>query len=212
MNVSSLFDIVGSMRRYAMFSQRPGTVSGASSFANKLSAAQQNTNTHIQGDSFTLRMGENILSSGWHSGQSYTAEYTEDSTNEDPIVRISGTASSGAFDFTSHIRDIDPSNASYVELRALYSYLCRTGEYQPQHGGMSSPLPVGMECGDISRKQDYIKSLKNFIASASQNGVYPKFGPNIYAHARELLELYQTIAPQSGPRESDVRPSSRGSL
>lgn len=47
-------------------------------------------------------------------------------------------------------------------------------------------------------KQDYIKGLENFIASASQNGVYPKFGPNIYAHANELLNVYRMIAARSG--------------
>lgn len=199
MNAATLFDIAESTRRYTMFSQRPRTVSGPSAFANKLSAAQQYTRTYIQAPPVTLRMGKNILCSGEHYGQSYTAEYTTDSTDEDPIVRISGTASNGDFDFTCHIRDIDPSNASYVELRALYSYLCRTGEYQPDSKNMSGALPTGMVCGDISQKQDYIKSLENFIASASQSGVYPKFGPSIYVHARELLDVYRNIADAIKP-------------
>lgn len=54
MNVGTHFDITGSRRRYDMFSQRPGTVSSASSFANKLSATQQYRQTYIQGDSLTL--------------------------------------------------------------------------------------------------------------------------------------------------------------
>lgn len=54
MNVGTRFDIAGSMRRYTMFLQRPGTISGASSFANRLSAARQYTHSYIQGDSLTL--------------------------------------------------------------------------------------------------------------------------------------------------------------
>lgn len=189
MNAGTLFDIAGSMRRYTGFSQKQGTVSGA--FADKLSS--QYTHTYIQDDPVTLKMGKNILCGGEHCGQSYTAEYTPDSTDEDPIVRVSGRASGGDFNFTCHIRDIDPSNASYVELRALYAYLCRTGEYQPSSKNMSGALPVGMEVGDISRKQNYIKHLENFTASAFQSGVYPKFGLNTYAHARELLDLYRNL-------------------
>lgn len=193
MNAGTLFDIAGSMQRYDMSSQRSRTVSGISAFADKLSAARQYTHTYIQAAPVTLRMGKNVLCSGWRSGQSYTAGYTPDSTDEDPIVRIHGTASGGDFDFTCHIRDIDPSNASYAELCALYTYLCRTGAYQPNPKNISGALPTGMECGDISRKQDFVQDLEDFIASASQSGVYPKFGPNIYAHARELLNVYRAI-------------------
>lgn len=191
-NAGALFDIAGSTRRYTMLSQRPGTVSGA--FAEKLSAAWQYTHTYIQAPPITLRMGKNVLCGGEHYGQSYTAEYTADSTDEDPIVRISGTASSGEFDFTCHIRDIDPSNASYAELRALYAHLCRTDAYQANSKNMSGALPIGMECGDISRKQDFVKALENFIASASQSGVYPRFSPNAYARANELLSMYRSLA------------------
>lgn len=193
MNASTLFDLFGSTQSYTGFSQRRGNAFGA--FSDKLSSTQarQYTHTYIQGDPVTLKMGKNVLCSGEHYGQSYTAEYTPDSTDEDPIARISGTASGGDFDFTRHIRDIDPSNASYAELCALYTYLCRTGEYQPDQKNMSGALPAGMACGDISRKQNFTQNLENFIASASQSGVYPKFGPSTYAYARKLLDLYRNL-------------------
>ena len=123
MNANMLLDLFGLTQSYTMPSQRTGTVSG--DFASKLSAARQYTHTYIEAPPVTLKMGKNVLCSGEHYGQSYTVEYTPDSTDEDPIVRISGTANSGEFDFTCHIRDIDPSNASYVEVLIQVQQLLR---------------------------------------------------------------------------------------
>ena len=162
--------------------------------------AEQEKPVHrfIQGPDFFLRMGENILCSGGVGGanpQTYEAEFTADSTDEDPIVRIRGTASSGEFDFTCHIRDIDPHNASYAELAALNRWLCRTGAYQTKFPGQAgSVLPCGMDCGDVSKKRDFISGIQNFIASASNSSHYPKYGPSIYAYARELLGIYQEFS------------------
>ena len=77
-------------------------------------------------DSIHLRMpGENIAYSGARGGKNGTfqeicAEYMADSTPEDPVVRVTGTSDSGPYEFTCHVYDIDPSNASYAELAALY--------------------------------------------------------------------------------------------
>ena len=132
---------------------------------------------------------------GGANPQTYEAEFTADSTDEDPIVRIRGTASSGEFDFTCHIRDIDPHNASYAELAALNRWLCRTGAYQTKFPGQAgSVLPCGMDCGDVSKKRDFISGIQNFIASASNSSHYPKYGPSIYAYARELLGIYQEFS------------------
>ena len=64
-----------------------------------------------------LCMGEDVACSGGIAGkngkfQEFCAHYTEDSTPEDPIVRISGVANSGPFDLIRHINDIDPANAA----------------------------------------------------------------------------------------------------
>lgn len=100
-------------------------------------------------------MYENILCSGSVGGvnaKTYEAEFTADSTDEDPVVRIRDTASNGAFDYACHIRDIDPSNASYAELAALNRWLCRTGAYQTKFPDqvIESMLSCGMNCGVIS--------------------------------------------------------------
>ena len=51
-----------------------------------------------------------------------------------------------------------------------------------------------MDCGDISKKRDFTGGIQNFIASAFNSSHYPKYGPDIYAHARELLEVYQEFS------------------
>lgn len=191
---------IGALLNFAMpdattLPRRSRPASGPSAFSESLTAEQEKpVHRFIQGPDFFLRMGENILCSGGVGGanpQTYEAEFTADSTDEDPIVRIRGTANSGEFDFTCHIRDIDPRNASYAELAALNRWLCRTGVYQtksPNQAG--SVLPCGMDCGDVSKKQDFISGIQNFITSASNASHYPKYGPSIYTHARELLEMY----------------------
>ena len=197
MNIGTRFDLTAA--NDTALPRRSRLASDSSAFAENL-AVERESFTHrcIQGPGFSLRMGENILCSGGVGGadvQTYEAEFTAGSTDEDPVVRIRGTANSGEFDFTCPIRDIDPQNASYAELAALNRWLCRTGAYQtkfPSQAG--SVLPCGMDCGDISKKRDFTGGIQNFIASAFNSSHYPKYGPDIYAHARELLEVYQEFS------------------
>jgi hypothetical protein len=202
MNISTLFSRANFMPNHTPVFKRGNIPSNISTLVGGLST-EPHTGTHqlIQGPNIHLRMkGENCIYSGGRFSDSATfqniyAEYTSDSTAEDPVVRISGTAESGKFDFICHIRDIDPSNASYAELSALYGYLCHSGAYQTKFGSQAiGVLPCGMECGDILQKQDFIRGLNNFAASSTQSNFGPKFGPAIYAHAKELLELYQGFA------------------
>lgn len=208
---------IGALLNFAMpdaaaLSRRSRPISGPSAFAESLTAEREGfAHRHIQGPGFFLRMGEDFLCSGGVGGanpQTYEAEFTADSTDEDPIVRIRGTANSGAFDFTCRIRDIDPSNASYAELAALNRWLCRTGAYQTKFPGQAGGvLPCGMDCGDVSQKRDFIGAIQNFIASASSAAHYPKYGPGICAHARELLGVYQEVSRGKGFAESGAAPA-----
>ena len=122
---------IGALLNFAMpdasaLPRRSRLASGPSAFAEKLTTEREGfTHRYIQGPDFFLRMGEAILCSGGVGGanpQTYEAEFTAGSTDEDPVVRIRGTASSGEFDFTCHIRDIDPRSASYAELAAYQEF------------------------------------------------------------------------------------------
>lgn len=140
-------------------------------------------------ESIHLCMGKDVAFSGGIAGkngsiQEFCAHYTEDSTPEDPIVRISGMASGGPFDFICHINDVDPTGASYAELAALWGHLAKTGQGVTGTG----PLPDTMEFReDITRKYDFTAGIRNSLNRPSH--IIPTAAS--IAGANELLTLYQ---------------------
>ncbi len=111
-----------------------------------------------------------IYSGGGQGGQTVHVMYEEGSTAEDPIVRIFGNSQSGEYEKVVHINDIDPTNATYPELCALLAHKTRTGEYTPEKGTLLSPLPVGVDRGDYSKKVNYMQTIKDYVSSSKQNG------------------------------------------
>lgn len=142
-----------------------------------------------------LCIGEDVVSSGGHAGagsvmQEFCAHYTEDSTPEDPIVRITGVGNGGPFDFLCHINDVNPANASYAELAALRGHLLKTGACQ-SGGHTSGPLPCTMDFqGDIARKHNFIAEIRESLAGSSP--MRPTASGIL--EAKELLALYQNYA------------------
>lgn len=185
--------------------------SAPASFQSRL----ERTAAAVTGPDIHLRMpGENTVYSGARGGQRDTmqeiyAEYTADSTPEDPVVRVTGTADSGPFDFTCHLSDIDPSNASYAELAALYGHLVKTGAYRGDVGG--GVLPTGLESGDVTERRDYLGAI-------SRHQYDRRFGGVCRAQASELLALYQryasgdAAAPEPCRQETAAGEPARGSL
>lgn len=131
---------------------------------------------------------ENTIYSGGTGSQSVYVEYTDDSTAEDPIVRIRGEADSGAYDFTCHIDDIDPEHASYAEMCALWGHLYKTGEFSFRFGGEDRPvIPFGVDAGDITQKRNYMDMIDRMTTSQ-------QFDQANQISAKELLDLYQKFA------------------
>lgn len=170
--------------------RRPGArQSGPSglSFQEQLTQAT----AAVQGPPIHLRMPtENTVYSAAHAGRDNTmqevyAEYTADSTPDDPIVHVSGTSDSGPYDFTCHIKEIDPSNASYAELAALFGHLEKTGAFQGSLDGRV--IPTGLETGDVTAKRDYLSMIDRHQHD-------DHFGGASKAQAAELLALYQPYA------------------
>ena len=92
MNIGTRFDLTAA--NDTALPRRSRLASDSSAFAENL-AVERESFTHrcIQGPGFSLRMGENILCSGGVGGadvQTYEAEFTAGSTDEDPVVRIRG--------------------------------------------------------------------------------------------------------------------------
>lgn len=153
-----------------------------------------------------LCMGADVACSGGIAGknggfQEFCAHYTEDSTPEDPIVRISGVADSGPFDFICHINDVDPANASYAELAALRGHLAKTGQGVTDTG----PLPHTMEFReDVTWKYDFISGIRDSLNRPSH--IIPTAAS--IAGANELLALYQNHT--SGASGAAPAPSRAG--
>lgn len=166
------------------------TTPSGDSFQARLASAS----AVIQGPAIHLRMPrEGCVFSGAHAGRNQTmqeiyAEYTADSTAEDPIVRVWGTSDSGAYDFTCHVKEIDPSNASYAELAALFGHLEKSGAVR---GLSSRVIPTGLETGDITERRDYLGMISRHQSDR-------RFGGNCKAEAAELLALYQDYASGTG--------------
>lgn len=150
--------------------------------------------------------GETYLNAMYICGrgdmQRIFADYTADSTPEDPIAHVRGIADSGTFDFTCHIHDIDPTNASFAEMLALFGHLQKNGKYDVTHGSSNGYVtPTGMMEGiDAAQKHNYIRLIQEHSTSWH-------FSPSIHTNARDLLRMYTDFmqerkAAQTSPAES----------
>lgn len=71
-----------------------------------------------------LKTDDMIYSGGNGTGLSFYIKYTPESTEEDPIVKAKGVDEDGnEFERTIHINQINPRNATLVEMRALEAHL-----------------------------------------------------------------------------------------
>lgn len=149
-------------------------------------------------DPISVRLpGKNcIYSGGDGSGQSAYIEYVEYSTEDAPVVRITGNSLSGEYDHIIRINDIDPSNATYPELCALMRHLQKSGEYHPSQTALSV-LPLDVERGDYSQCQNFMQKIQNCV---TQN---QRYNPDMAQTGMELLSLYEKIiAEQTNNRTS----------
>ena len=153
-------------------------------FSSMLSDMRQSDQEPIR---LYLRTEKTVYSGGigMGGGQTVYAEYTEDSTPEDPIVRILGRASSGEYEFICHINDIDPTQASYAEMCALFGHLQKTGQFTRGPGSMhTNVLPYGINIGNVTQRQDFMSRITEMTTSQM-------FDQSNRDEAKLLLKLYQ---------------------
>ena len=159
----------------------------ASSFSRMLSDAQQDCDRLTT--SVVYLRTENTLYSGSLGGtQTVYAEYTPDSTNEDPVARIRGNNHDGEFDFICHINDIDPANASYAEMCALFGHLQKTGQTPPEANSLVhfNVLPHGINTGKVTQKLNYMNEIDKMTTSKM-------FSQPNQTEAECLLKMYQNF-------------------
>lgn len=157
--------------------------------ANRNATPRRNTTS--SGAPVVVHMlGPNGLYSGGDgNGQTVYAQYTKDSTPEDPIVRISGNSHSGKYDKVVHLNDIDPSNASYAEMCALIGHQKATGAYQgTSPGGFLMPLPLDVPRGDYASRQDFVGKIQDSISHNRQYGNH-----QMADTGSSLLSFYQAL-------------------
>ncbi len=102
---------------------------------------------------------DTLYSGGNGTGLSFYIKWAEDSTEENPVMVAKGVDENGEeFEQRIHINDINPSNATLVEMRALEAY---TGV--EKNGGLSS-LP--METGDmgLNDRRNFMEMFKKQIS------------------------------------------------
>ncbi len=92
--------------------------------------------THI----IYMKTDDMLYSGGNGTGLSFYIKYAENSTEEDPMVVAKGVDENGdEFQQLIHINQIDPRNATIVEMRALEAYI----GVEKQYGFTSLPLDTG---------------------------------------------------------------------
>ena len=89
------------------------------SFYSNLSSATEKSDTKATGDVLGLTMipYNNMMSYGM------AAYYSEDSTEADPIIRVQSNYGGEQRYYNVHVNEVDPKNASQLEMFALSSYM-----------------------------------------------------------------------------------------
>ena len=126
--------------------------------------------------------------------QAYLAQYSENSTLANPIVKVG--------DYEISVNDVDPENATEFEMFALMSHLDKTG--QSRNEGMSSFSKMRTYSQQAERngfcsgiadageawnsKRDWTKIIENAKKTYSQSLV-----PEIYALTKKCVSLLDVM-------------------
>lgn len=123
------------------------------SFSSMLLEKQQNSSST---NHFTLRMG-GLFSYGDGFGRTIYMDYDESSTEDDPVIYAEGIGDDGKpYKTKIHVNDINPYNATYLEMTALALHT----------GNMDGLSPISPTSGHHSyfEKENYIKSFASVIS------------------------------------------------
>lgn len=129
-----------------------------------------------------------LYSGGNGTGLSYYLEYAEGSTEENPLVKAKGVDENGKeFEQTISINNIDPRNATIVELQALASHY-GSGE---RILGLSS-LPLEIRNAGLTDRVDIFGAFEKGIKDYQTVGRYDleelyKKNYNVY------LDLFESL-------------------
>lgn len=144
MNINGIFDIL-QPNPYTQTAAKANAAS-TSSFGDMLSAESANSSQMVESRGHIGFMnGKNIFEMDYEDSmgrtQSIRIQYAAESTEYDPVVRISCNSFSGSYTETVRIRSITLEHATYPELCALLAH--ENALKMKANGGVG--IPVGTE-------------------------------------------------------------------
>lgn len=112
-----------------------------------------------------LKSNDMLYSGGNGSGLSFYIKYADSSSKDNPMVIAKGVDENGKeFEQTININDINPSNASIVEMRALEAHL------NVDKGGWLSSLPKESGFIGLNDRCDFLGMFENVIRDMNTLG------------------------------------------
>ncbi len=128
-----------------------------------------------------LKKDDMLYSGGNGTGLSFYLKYAEDSTADNPKVVARGVDENGKeFEQTINVKDVNPQNATVVEMHALEAV-----SGAPKRNGLTS-LPMGSENVGLNQRQDFMAAFKKNIADMNLLGEY-----GIAQEYGKLLHFYE---------------------
>ncbi len=120
-----------------------------------------------KGHTVYMMTPERIYSGGNGTGLSFYIEYAKETSEDNPTVIAKGVDENGQeFEQTIHINDINPKNASLVEMRAVEAH------YQINKGMGLSSLPNGTGNMGLNDRRDFISLFEKSIEDMQRLGRY----------------------------------------
>ncbi len=133
---------------------------------NKASFENQ-TEIAKKGHTVYMMTPERIYSGGNGTGLSFYIEYAKETSEADPTVIAKGVDENGQkFEQTIHINDINPENASLVEMRALEAH------YHVDRGKGLDSFPHGTGDMGLHDRRDFISLFEKNIEDMQRLGRY----------------------------------------
>jgi len=128
--------------------------------------------------------------------QSIRAEYTADSTAEDPVVMLYGTSYYGDYRYTRRLRDIDLRNCTYPEMYALLAHekaltMERTGGQPDETAAYTNEVTLDKLAEELPAG-DFMKE-RNFLDEYARSHQQLKISIDIQISADEKITMEHRV-------------------
>lgn len=143
-----------------------------SSYASKDFNTNKNQSIDVGRNAIVYMKKDDMLYSGGNgTGLSFTVKYAENSSKENLVVIAKGLDENrNEFEQTFNLNDIDMTNASTVEMKALEGHLERHLKLDRQ--GSLSTLPMGTGRMNLNDKRDFVSMFEGSIKEQITLGQY----------------------------------------